>query len=233
VRKVQSVPNRVDQVYAILRDSICNGVFQPGMHMVQEDLAARLEVSRQPIQQALLLLKADGLIIESGSRGLYVAPMDPGNIVHHYQIRLQLDRLAASLLLERLAKREDGVAQQLETRGRALIAQGVQAQESAEAAEAVRLDMTFHSLIYDCSGNPLIASVVELHWNFLRRVMISILLHAGRGKTVWREHEEILELMLAGKAEEVDRHVTTHVLGAQAALLQALEVRTRQNEEHK
>ena len=225
MRKVQSAPNRVEQVYAILRDSICDGTFESGMHLVQEDLAARLAVSRQPVQQAMLLLKADGLVIESGTRGLCVAPMTSDNIVHRYQIRLQLDRLAAALVLERLGSKAVGLMQRLEQEGWALIDQGKQAQRSAAAGEAVRLDMAFHSLIYDCSGNPLIAPALEPHWTFLRRVMTSILLHADRGARVWDEHQVILELLLAREAKKVDRAVTAHIVGAQDALLRAIQLR--------
>lgn len=225
MRKIQSAPNLVEQVYAILRDSICNGALEPGLHLVQEDLAERLNVSRHPIQQAMLLLKADGLVIESGNRGLYVAPMEPENIVHHYQIRLQLDSLAASLLIARLANQDEGIAERLQKRGSELIRQGIAAQESADAAAAVRLDMEFHSLIYECSGNPLIANAAEPHWNFLRRVMTSILLHADRGETVWKEHGLILQQFLTGQAQAVQETVASHILGAQEALIKAIQAR--------
>ncbi|MDH5858275.1 GntR family transcriptional regulator [Lampropedia aestuarii] len=222
MRKVKSAPNRVEQVYAILRDSICDGTLSPGMHLVQEELAAQLEVSRQPVQHAMLLLKADGLVIEHGARGLYVAPMEPENIVHHYQIRLQLDRLAAALVIERLKAEDGGLGEQLKKQVEALTVKGMAAQQAGDAAEAVRLDMEFHSLIYSFSGNPLIASAAEAHWNFLRRVMLSILLHAERGPQVWREHQEILACLLAQDAAATDQKVTEHILGAQAALLKAL-----------
>ena len=83
MRKVANVTRRVEQAYEIIRDSICDCTLEPGTHLVQEDLAADIGVSRQPIQQAMLLLKADGLVIETGGRGLYVAPMDPDSIVFH------------------------------------------------------------------------------------------------------------------------------------------------------
>ena len=52
--------------------------------------------------------------------------------------------------------------------------------------------MRFHSFIYEMSGNPFIATTVEAHWNYLRRVMVAVLLHAARGEIVWRQHHEIL-----------------------------------------
>lgn len=223
MRKVTSTPNRTEQVYVIIRDGICNGTLEPGRHLVQEELAASLGVSRQPIQQAMLLLKAEGLVIESGARGLHVAPMDADRIMHHYQIRICLDQLAARLLAARIAAGDEAVRSRLETVGGKLLKEGISAQRQQEAATAVALDMEFHSLIYECSGNPLIAAAAEPHWNFLRRVMISVLLHAGRGPTVWAEHESILEMLLAGRADVAEDEVASHIIGAQQALLAALE----------
>lgn len=222
MRKIKSVPNRAEQVYAIIRDSICDARLKPGTHLVQEELASSLGVSRQPIQQAMLLLKADGLVIESGARGLYVAPMDPEKIGHHYQLRIVLDRLAAKLVAERIAENVDNVRAHLEKMGQKLIAEGRNVHHQHAAAEAVALDMKFHSLIYECSGNPFIAPAAELHWNFLRRVMISVLLHAGRGEIVWQEHAHILDLLLAGDVHNAEVAVESHIVGAQQALNHAL-----------
>jgi DNA-binding GntR family transcriptional regulator len=41
-------------------DEIADGTLVPKTHLVQESLAERYGISRQPIQQALLLLKNDG-----------------------------------------------------------------------------------------------------------------------------------------------------------------------------
>lgn len=224
MQKVTSAPNRAEQVYISIRDGICNGTLEPGRHLVQEELAASLGVSRQPVQQAMLLLKSEGLVIESGARGLYVAPMDPERIVNHYQIRISLDRLAARLLAQRIAAGDEDVRKYLVTEGEKLLREGKAAQDKHAAAQAVALDMRFHSLIYECSGNPMIAVAAEPHWNFLRRVMISVLLHAGRGPIVWDEHQSILDMLAAGQIDEVGQEVEAHIVGAQQALLVALEI---------
>ena len=64
------------QVYQAVADEIVSGRLEAGMHLRQEELAARLGVSRQPVQQAMVMLSLDGLVIKSDKRGLYVAPLD-------------------------------------------------------------------------------------------------------------------------------------------------------------
>lgn len=213
-------PSRTELVYQTIRDSIRDCTLEPGKHLVQEELAAMLGVSRQPIQQAMLLLKTDGLVVESGARGLYVAPLDPVQIGHHYQIRLVFDQLAAELVADRAAA-SPAFADDLRHQGEEILRVGEEAR-SVNAVEAVSQDVRFHTLLYEMSGNPLIAPAADLHWNFLRRVMVAVLLHAERGPVVWSQHREILGLLAAGKADEGRDLVTRHILGAKDALLDAL-----------
>ena len=217
-----NVPSRTEQVYRAIRASICDCSLEPGRHLVQEDLAEMLGVSRQPVQQAMLLLKNDGLVVESGGRGLFVAPVERESIEHHYQIRLVLDQLAVRLVAER-SRQDAGFKARLRREGDAILAVGKGAEQAGSAAEAVRHDVQFHSFIYDMTGNPLIRPTAESHWLFLRRVMIGVLLHAARGPLVWAQHEHILDLLVAGEVERVVTLATDHVLGAQQALIAAME----------
>ena len=71
---IANAPDLVEQVYRALLDAISDGSLAPGSRLGQEDIAARLAVSRQPVLQALRLLKKDGLVLDAPGRGLLVAP---------------------------------------------------------------------------------------------------------------------------------------------------------------
>lgn len=224
MRPVAAAQSRTEQVYDMIRDSICSGELASGTHLVQEELASTLGVSRQPIQQAMLLLKNDGLVVEVGARGLYVAPLDAGAVIHHYQIRIVLDQLAAQLICQRIAHAPD-FGDELRRRAEPILIEGENARTEGSAALAVSHDVKFHSFLYEMSGNPFIASTAEPHWNYLRRVMIAVLLHAERGEIVWSQHRNILATLLTGNAADSQAIVADHVLGAQTALLKAMEGR--------
>ena len=55
---IRTAPALADQVYEALVDDICSGRLAAGTHLKQEQLADQLGVSRQPVQQAMALLKA-------------------------------------------------------------------------------------------------------------------------------------------------------------------------------
>ena len=61
-------PNLVDQVKDALLEEITSGRLSPGERIIQEQIALALGVSRQPVQQALLLLKNQGILKEATGR---------------------------------------------------------------------------------------------------------------------------------------------------------------------
>ena len=74
--QLESAPDLAERVYRSLLDAICDGSLAPGQRITQEDIAHQLAVSRQPVLQALRLLKKDGLVQDAPGRGLVVAPLD-------------------------------------------------------------------------------------------------------------------------------------------------------------
>ena len=103
--KIESAPDLVDQVYNSLLDAISDGSMAPGERIMQEDIAEQLAVSRQPVLQALRMLKKDGFVLDAPGRGVLVAPLDVGWLVQIYQVRSALDALAARLAARALSNR--------------------------------------------------------------------------------------------------------------------------------
>jgi DNA-binding GntR family transcriptional regulator len=100
ISRIACAPYLTEQVYQRLLHAICDGELAPGARLTQEELA----ISRQPVLQALRLLKKDGFVIDAGRRGLRVAPLEAQAIAHMYDIRAVLDGLAARRAAERLAR---------------------------------------------------------------------------------------------------------------------------------
>jgi len=197
--KLRPAPDLVDQVYRALLDAISSGALAPGDRLTQEDIAERLAVSRQPVLQALRLLKRDGLVQDAPGRGLLVTPLDPAWIAQVYEVRGALDALAARLAAERRAV--------LDAR---LVEQGRRAARGRNIEAMIEADMAFHNALYAASGNPLIAQSAQLHWVHLRRVMGAVLQQARQREALWDEHEAIAAAIARGDSEAavglVDRH---------------------------
>ena len=185
--KIESSPDLVDQVYRSLLDAISEGTMAPGARIMQEDIAAQLAVSRQPVLQALRLLKKDGFVLDAPGRGVRVAPLDVDLLAQIYQVRSVLDALAARLA----ARARCALDPQLLHHGR-LAARG----NSVKAMMAA--DEAFHAAIYAASGNPLIAPSAHLHWQHIRRAMGAVLQVSTMRESIWDEHEAIAGVIAQG-----------------------------------
>ncbi|MCZ4312934.1 GntR family transcriptional regulator [Comamonadaceae bacterium G21597-S1] len=197
--RLDPAPDLVEQVYARLLDAISDGSLAPGQRITQEDIAAQLAVSRQPVLQALRLLKKDGFVRDAPGRGLLVAPLDPAWIVKVYQVRGALDALAARL----------AAAQRLRIDTK-LIAQGRKAARGKDVRAMIDADLAFHDAIYRASGNDLIAQSAHAHWRHLRRVMGAVLQQSGQREALWDEHEAIADAIARGDGDAAAALITGH-----------------------
>lgn len=205
-----------DRAYVEILDAISDGTLKPGERLTQESVAQRLNVSRQPIHNALLVLKAQGFVREAGRRGLAVAPVDPQLFEAIYDFRSAIEPLAVRLAIPHL--NEDAVK-----RGRLLIARGQSAAARKSGKALVEADMAFHSFIYELSCNSLIVETMRLNWHHLRRAMGEVLRLPGLAKRVWDEHEAILETMIRGEAVSATSLMQDHVVTAYEDVRAALQ----------
>lgn len=197
--KLETAPDLVDQVYSRLLDAISEGSLAPGERITQEDIAEKLAVSRQPVLQALRLLKRDGFVLDAPGRGVLVAPLDVQWMRSIYQVRGALDSLAARLAAGNRAT--------LDPR---LIEQGRKAARGRNVKAMIDADLAFHQAVYAASGNPLVAQTAQQHWQHLRRVMGAVLREARQRETVWDEHEAIAKAIASGDADRAARLIEQH-----------------------
>lgn len=197
----------VDRAYEVILDALCDGTFKPGERLTQEDIAARLNVSRQPVTHALAVLKAQGFVTQSGKRGLTVTSVEPEFFAAIYQFRSAVEPLAVKLATPHLTK---GAI----LRGRSLIEHGRNLVVAGDSRASLQADMDFHSFIYDLSQNPIIRETMSLHWRHLRRAMGEILRHPGMSISVWQEHSRILEAMIRRDADNAAELMRRHIVEA-------------------
>lgn len=199
IRRIETAPDLTEQVRQRLLDAICAGELPPGARVTQEELAASLAVSRQPVLQALRLLKKDGFLTDAGRRGLMIAPLDARTIAQVYEVRGVLDGLAA---------RQAAIGRV--HIDRAVLASGRAAAAGGLLGPMIDADMHFHRLLYGASGNPFIEQTADLHWHHIRRAMGAVLQSEGLRASVWDEHEAILDAIDAGEADRAERLARQH-----------------------
>lgn len=208
-------PNLVEQVRNALLDEIVAGALKPGERIIQEQLAQALGVSRQPVQQALLLLRNQGVLQDAPGRGLIVAPLDPDHVRHVYEVRAAIEGLACHLAAQ-------WRADQARKQGPALIEAGRKAVASGAVSRMIAADIQFHEFLYTLSGNPLIHPAMAPHLTYTQRVMGEVLSQDQHPRDIWDQHAAILEAIASGQTDLAESLAREHLLQASEFMVSRL-----------
>ena len=200
-------PTLITRAYDAILGAICDGRLAPGTRLTQDELADRLQVSRQPVAQAVSVLKSQGFLRERGRRGVIIAPLEREFFRAVYQLREALDPMAARLAAQRCTREEAAV-------GRRLVQAGRQAVRNGKTERLIQADANFHAWVYRLSANPLLLETMELYWKHLRRAMHGVLRRRSTRSQVWDEHQAILSAVASGDANAAAALSLAHVRDA-------------------
>jgi DNA-binding GntR family transcriptional regulator len=218
---IDQTPILVDRVYDRLRQAIATCALAPGERIRQAELADRLGVSRQPVSHALQLLKRDGLVEETGRKGLQVTEIDPAHLRDVYQVRAALDGLAARLAAGRVAAGDMPAAEEQALSG--ILDKARSFDDATPTDERIALDIAFHNQVIAMSGNRRIAETLEPQFAHIMRSMRLVLDIGGFRARAWQQHGEIARLILAGDGaagEAARAHAETAGRETEARLLE-------------
>jgi DNA-binding GntR family transcriptional regulator len=213
-------PTLISRAYDAILDAICDGRLRPGTRIKQDQLADRLHVSRQPVGQAVSILKAQGFLRDSGLRGIMVPPVEREFFSSIYQLREALDPMAARLAAQQCTKKDVAV-------GRRLLSAGRRAARARLIEGVILTDARFHAWIYQLAGNPLLVETMALYWCHLRRGMGEVLRNFAIRSRIWDEHQAIFEAISEQDGGEAARRSLVHVRDAAERIVESIPMAPR------
>lgn len=190
-----------------LRSAIVGGAYPQGERLVEEELAERFGVSRNPIRQALHDLAAEGFVVVEPRRGARVATMDARDVAELFEMRAPLEGLVAGLAAER---RTDRQLEEL----RRVVEAGSAAVADRRLDELPALNTRFHHALADAAGNQLLSATLGRLSDIIRWVYAAGI--AARAGESWREHAELTDAIAAGDRARAERVGVAHIVAAAA-----------------
>lgn len=200
--------------YEMIRSLILSGAYISGDPMPEEELAARLQVSRTPVREALNRLQAEGIVERHANRRAYLAEVNPTTVVDIFEVRARLEPMAARLAASRV---DDEFLRLLQER--------VEAMEAARTAHEPDLRLyrqaneDFHWAILKQSGSGALDVTVR---GVARRRITSPTFRGWTAEEIARSqshHRELLAAFRAADAAWAESVMTTHLYAARAAYL--------------
>lgn len=200
-------------VYEKLRTAIVTGRLRPNQRLVEEKVAAMLNVSRTPLREAILMLEREDLVERLPRGGVKVPAVSQEKILQLNDIRSALEGMAARRAAERirdtsclsssspeLADMDGGISQM-----KSLV-------DSGDVLALMRLGSAFHQAVHRLSGNQRCADMAAQVIQGIERYRSFV--PEERHFTTIEEHESILNAIRRGLPDEAENHMRTHIEGA-------------------
>lgn len=202
--------NRAERIYQELKQEIFDFRLLPGDKFSENELAARMQVSRTPVREALYRLHNEGYMDVLFRSGWQVKALDFRRFEELYDLRILLEQHAVTRLC--MLRGESATLAGLRT-----IWFGPPAQEGTQAALCA-LDENFHRSLVVAAGNR---EMQRIHDDITERLRIIRRLdftQYDRIEATWREHRQVLEAIDEGNDQLAVKLLTEHIEASKAAV---------------
>jgi len=193
----------VAQVTDLLRSAILHGELKPGTMLRQEELAARIGVSRAPLREAIKQLEGEGFVETSSYKGSYVASISSTEALDILAVRelLELDALGASVENHT----PDSIA---ECRDSIRLAR----QDAKRDENWFEHNWNFHRLLHLPANRPYTLSMIH---GCLRKAQLYTWVHGVTGSRLesCNEHERIVKAVEVHDLEKARQLLRKHLSG--------------------
>lgn len=204
------------QVYEIIKDDICNGVYTPGQRIEEVRLADSLQVSRSPIREALKQLVSDRLLVEYPNRGVFVRKYTPMDIEEIFDLRILLEDYALTRSVQNLTPAK--VQELTNCQERMLLYH-----KQNDRENYVREDTRLHQFFIELGGNALIVDTYDRVSSMIGQFRSYSLKSQKRFDESLKEHTDIIQYILEGKPETAIQINRMHLTLAKDAIISFLQ----------
>ena len=203
-----------DLAFEFLRERILKGTYEPGVRLIEEELASEMGISRTPVREAIRKLELEGLVEYLPRRGVIVRELSMQEADEIYGIRGALEGYAAFLAADYASPEQLVTMNSLVRAGRLSVGE-----EDWDGEDGYHTQL--HSLLYASSHNQRLEILLSNFRQYLTMCRRISLRNPGRVLTTWDEHERIVRAIEMHDGELAERRAREHVeQGRNAFMLQ-------------
>lgn len=194
-----------ESAHAVLRAEILSCELPPGAEIREAELAARFQVSKSPIRDALMRLEREGLVISMPRQGYRVALISPTDVEDMFQLRIALERAC----MERIIRHASDA--QLAELDRFRHFDPAQWNQSF-----VAYNRAFHHTLATLSANVRMRDqLIDLIDQMERAVRVSVSnLKRGNPESLVAQHGELIDALQQRQVKHAERCADKHVSAA-------------------
>jgi DNA-binding GntR family transcriptional regulator len=205
-RNAESQPTSLGRnTYQAILTAIRDGIYAPGAALREEEVAARLGVSRTPVRDALGRLQEKGLLEAAPGRGLAVAVLSIPQIFELYAMRQEMEGIVARYAAHHAT---DAEIDNLERINKAFAA------AVNDPLAAARLNREFHSRLYDAARNRYLQQAVQDLHEAIALLSGTTFRHPGRTEIAAGEHDQLIVAIQRRNPTDAEAYAAAHIAEA-------------------
>jgi len=206
-----------DVVFNTLREAILKEDLKPGERLMEQQLAAKLGVSRTPIREAIRMLEQEGLAITTPRKGAEVARMTLKDMEDVLEIRESLEELAVRLACGKITDEKVRLLREEAVNFERLTVNDAPVKRLAEA------DVAFHDIIWEAADNPKLVGLLNNLREQLYRYRVEYLKNPEVFPILIKEHEQIVDGLASHDEQKAISAIHVHVANQALAVKAIIE----------
>lgn len=207
-----------EECYKIIRERILNQTYLSGSKIDIDEIAKELGVSTTPVREAISRLISEGLVYNIPRRGFYVSEFSPEYLEDIFDVREQLEMLAAEKASQRATEKDVKELREIIDKYKASF-------KRKPWNKCYELDRQFHEKIAEISGNRLLINTLKeigdtiqairtLHCRTLRDLEITL-----------KEHNDILDGIAVKNPEKAKEAMKVHLEHVKKDLIELMKAK--------
>ncbi|WP_320128805.1 GntR family transcriptional regulator [uncultured Sphaerochaeta sp.] len=193
---IDNQQRKADYLYAYLRNQIIQQTWSPGDRINDKEISETTKISRLSVREALGRLITDDIVEQKQWKGYFLRKFSPKEVRDLTSVRIALEQLA----LDNICKLTDMQLADYCALMNSTINFSEAALDNQENSKYMVTDFHFHEILYEASGNPMIAQFINnimLKINIMRNISMgkkeSDFIQAGK-KSIY-DHRRITEAL--------------------------------------
>ena len=227
---ISQLVNRLTMYFA---DEILEGRLKRGDQIESDrELAKKLNVGRSAVREALKVLDVLGMIDIRLGQGTYITSretnffsvplswslfLDGTQVKSILQVRVALELRAVQLASQCEDKNKLDKLTDIYYRMQKTFQESKDTDNLQHALqETLNADIEFHTCIAECSGNPIILSMLTTIRNFLKRVSGTGMVDSEQLQAVVEEHQKLYGAIISGNVDAATQTMMKHLAASMA-----------------
>ncbi len=206
-----------EEAYRQLKKEILENRMIPGFQAFESELAARLNMSRTPVREAVIRLQEEGLVEVIPRRGIRVLPLSPEDMQEIYVVLTCVESEAAALIARQRPSREELEPLTCATND---MEQALERDDLESWAEA---DDRYHKELLGLCHNKRLVAIALNYLDQAKRVRMFTLRLRKHPVQSTQDHKDQVEAILLGDADKIRDSYRKHRERAATELLEILE----------